>query len=71
MNMKRWVLLLLFTVLAIAAASFGFLGLSTGGSTGRVMIFVFLGLCLAVLVWGIYFGRRPPPIPPNPPIPPV
>ena len=70
-RMNRWVLLGIFSLLAIAAASLGFIGLNSGAGSGRVVIFIFLGVCVVLLIWGIWFGRKPPPVPPNPPLPPV
>ena len=68
---NRWVLLACFTVLAIVAAALGFLGLNVDPPTRRVLIFAFIGVCVGLFVWGVYFGRRPPPVPPSPPLPPV
>lgn len=67
---NRWILLTLFTALAILAISVGFLGLNMDGTTGRMLIFGFLFLCLGLFIWGVYFGRRPPPVPPTPRVPP-
>ena len=63
---NRWILLTFFTILAIFAAAFGFLGVTLAGALGKVLIVAMLGSCLVLLVWGIYFGRRPPPVPPDP-----
>jgi hypothetical protein len=68
---NRWVLLTFFTILAVLAAAFGFLGVNLEGGAGKALIVAFLITCVAVLIWGIYFGRRPPPVPPDPSSPPV
>ena len=65
--MYRWAALIFFTLLAILAVAFGFGGLTFGAGTGKVLFIIFLVACAALLIWGIYFGRRPPPVPPNPP----
>lgn len=62
---NRWILLTFFTILAVLAASFGFLGVSLDGGVGKALVVAFLLSCVALLVWGIYFGRRPPPVPPE------
>jgi hypothetical protein len=68
---NRWILLSLFSVLAIAAASVGFISLQLRQGVGRTLIFVFIGLCVVLFIGGLYFGRKPPPVPPDPGAPPM
>lgn len=55
--MLRWALV--FFVVAIIAALFGFGGIASGASEiARVLFFLFVVIFVVSLVWGLFTGRR-------------
>lgn len=60
--MLRWSLM--FFIVAIIAAIFGFGGIASGATEiARLLFFFFLVIFLVSLIWGLMTGRRPP-VPP-------
>jgi uncharacterized membrane protein YtjA (UPF0391 family) len=60
--MLRWSLV--FFIVAIIAAVFGFGGIAAGATEiARLLFFFFVVIFLVSLVWGLMTGRRPP-VPP-------
>lgn len=60
--MLRWSLI--FFLVAIVAAIFGFGGIAAGATeVARILFFFFVVIFLVTLIWGLATGRRlPPPI---------
>lgn len=57
--MLRWALVMF--LVALVAAFFGFGGIAVGAaSMAKVLFFFFLVACAALLLWGLFMGRRPP-----------
>ena len=57
--MLRWTLI--FLIVAIVAAIFGFGGIAAGATEiARVIFFIFVVLFLVGLLYGLATGRRPP-----------
>lgn len=57
--MLRWALIMF--VIAIIAAVFGFGGIAVGAaSIAKVLFFFFIVATVALLIWGLLMGRRPP-----------
>ena len=60
--MLRWSLM--FFIVAIVAAVFGFGGIASGATEiARLLFFFFIVIFLVSLIWGLMTGRRPP-VPP-------
>jgi len=52
---------LVFFIIAVVAAVFGFGGIAAGASEiARVLFFLFVVIFLVSLVWGLMTGGRPP-----------
>jgi len=52
---------LIFFIIAVVAAVFGFGGIAAGASEiARVLFFLFVVIFLVSLVWGLMTGGRPP-----------
>jgi uncharacterized membrane protein YtjA (UPF0391 family) len=52
---------LIFLIVAIVAAAFGFGGIAANAEgTARILFFIFLVLFVASLIIGLITGRRPP-----------
>lgn len=57
--MLRWSLL--FFIVAIIAAVFGFGGIASGATEiARVLFFFFIVIFVVSLIWGLMTGRQPP-----------
>jgi uncharacterized membrane protein YtjA (UPF0391 family) len=57
--MLRWSLV--FFIVAVVAAVFGFGGIAAGATEiARVLFFLFVVIFLVSLVWGLMTGGRPP-----------
>ncbi len=57
--MLRWSLM--FFIIAIVAAVFGFGGIASGATEiARLLFFFFIVVFLVSLIWGLMTGRRPP-----------
>ncbi len=49
----------IFFVIALIAAAFGFTGIAAGAaSIAKVLFYLFLGICVVLLVAGIIVGRK-------------
>ncbi|MFY4728813.1 DUF1328 domain-containing protein [Nitrospira sp. BLG_2] len=55
--MLKWAAI--FFVIALIAAAFGFTGIAAGAaSIAKVLFYLFLGICVVLLVAGIIVGRK-------------
>ncbi len=49
----------IFFVIALIAAAFGFTGIAAGAaSIAKVLFYLFLGICVVLLIAGIIVGRK-------------
>ena len=52
---------LVFFIVALIAAVFGFGGIAAGAvEIAKILFFIFIVIFLISLVWGLMAGRRPP-----------
>jgi uncharacterized membrane protein YtjA (UPF0391 family) len=57
--MLRWALVMF--IIAIIAALFGFGGIASGAaSIAKVLFFFFIVATVAILIWSLVMGKRPP-----------